>query len=448
MKRTFMLFALLCTSSFFQFGFSQTIDGNMNDAVYTTTISKLNANNCFGANIDITSIKVGKDANNLYIGVVGKLDATGSNGIGLLLNFSNLTGAAAGTNLRTTGAGHYLNYNFNAGFEVDYLFAMNPGGSATNCYVDAAKKVGGSTFSYLEDCGLSGAAITGATGLGIFSLPGIDFSFSNLGTATSGFEIKIPFAAVGLTAATSGSVQVFAFVVSSTGYFSNVTVPGNVALAGNACLGQSGATDFVSSDPTLSPTMSFRTFAGGPYFSTDIVIPVELVNFKANTHNNNVALDWITASERNNAYFDIQRSANGHDWTTIGSVKGNGTTTAKNTYKFNDDTPLSSINYYRLKQVDLDGQLKFSSTVSVNLLKGGKGLSVYPNPVSDKLNVVTNSLDRDGSVQIFDIKGSLIKTAQFIDNQLDINNFPIGLYQIRLLDSKGLTTDVARFVKQ
>ena len=448
MKRNFTFWTLLSLSLSFHVAFSQTIDGNINDAVYTSTITKQNSNSCFGANIDISAIKIGKDANNLYIGVVSKLDITGSNGIGLLLNFSNLAGAAAGTNLRTTGAGHYLNYNFNAGFEVDFLFAMNPGGSSTNCYVDAAKKVGGSTFNYLDDCGLSGAAITGATGLGIFSLPGVDFSFLNTGTATSGFEIKIPFAAIGLTAATAGSVQVFSFVVSSTGYFSNVTVPGNVSLAANACLGQSGASDFVSSDPTMSPTMSFSTLAGGPYFSISIVIPVELVSFNANAQNKTVKLDWLTASERNNAYFDIQRSANGRNWTSIGIVKGNGTSAAKNTYKFTDDTPLSSVNYYRLKQVDFDGKFDYSPTVSVNMLTNGKGLTVYPNPVSDKLNVVTNSLDREGSIQVFDIKGSLVKTTQLIGNQLDVNDLPVGLYQMRLVDSKGTTLDMARFVKK
>ena len=445
MKRNFTLLALLYMSFMSQYAHSQTVDGNMNDAVYTTTINKANTNACFGAAIDITAIKIGHDASNVYIGVVSKLDVTGSNGIGLLLNFSNLSGAAAGTNLRTAGAGHYLNYNFNAGFEVDYLFAMNPGGSNSHCYVDAAKKVGGSSFAYLEDCGLSGAAIPAATGLGIFSLPGVDFAYLNTGTATSGFEVKIPFAAVGLTAENAGTVQALAFVVSSTGYFSNVTVPGNVS---GGCLGQDGTGVFTSADPLLSPTTPFNTLAGGPYYSSAVVIPIELVRFNANAQNKTVNLDWLTASELGNDYFDVQRSANGRDWTSIGTIKSKGSSATKNAYNFTDETPLSNVNYYRLKQVDFDGKFEYSAVVSVNMLKGGKALSLYPNPVSDKLNVVTNSLDTEGAIQIFDMKGSLLKTAQMLNNQLDVNDLPIGLYQIRLIDRNGVTTDIARLVKK
>jgi hypothetical protein len=183
-------------------------------------------------------------------------------------------------------------------------------------------------------------------------------------------------------------------------------------------------------------------------YASNAVIPIEMMSFNAKAQNKTVKLDWVTASERGNAYFDVQRSANGRNWASIGSVKGNGTTGAKQSYNFTDDAPLSSANYYRLKQVDIDGKFDYSTTISVNMSASGKGLSIYPNPVSDKLNVVSSSFDTEGSVQVFDMKGSLVKTAQVVNNQLDVAELPIGLYQMRLIDRTGATMDVARFVKK
>jgi hypothetical protein len=173
-----------------------------------------------------------------------------------------------------------------------------------------------------------------------------------------------------------------------------------------------------------------------------------MLSFNAKPQNQTIKLDWTTASERNNAYFDLQRSANGRDWTSIGTIKGSGTTASKQKYNFTDETPLRTVNYYRVKQVDFDGKSELSSTVAVNMSSAGKGFSVYPNPVSDKLNVLSYSLDTEGSVQIFDMKGTLIKTTQLANNQLIVSDLPIGSYQMRLVDRNGATTDITRFVKQ
>ncbi len=200
------------------------------------------------------------------------------------------------------------------------------------------------------------------------------------------------------------------------------------------------ATEFTSTDPI--PVSNYAMNLS--------VVSVTWLDFAAKAQKEgSVDLNWTTASEKQNNYFDIQRSANGYDWTSIGTVKGNGTTTLKNTYQFMDNAPLSSVNYYRLKQVDFDGKFDYSRTVSVNMLNNSsKRLSVYPNPVSDKLNIVSNGLDTEGSVQVFNMKGSVVKTSLLIGNQLDVYDLPNGLYQIRLIDRNGATTNIARFVKK
>ena len=112
-------------------------------------------------------------------------------------------------------------------------------------------------------------------------------------------------------------------------------------------------------------------------------LPVELEDFTATAENHMSLLRWSTASETDNDHFDIERSANAIDWTKIGSKKGAGTTSAQTDYTMVDVAPLSDANYYRLKQVDVDGQFVYTDIreVTFDNLQENK-LSMYPNPVS------------------------------------------------------------------
>jgi hypothetical protein len=453
MKKIFTLLSFIaCTAST---AFAQiTVDGNLNEAAYSVLATRGTAAPSFGPDINATSIKISKSAGVIYIGVTGFLNPAEANAIGLMLNFSStshpaaVVGAAAGTDLRTAGGGGFINYHVKTGFEVDYMFNLNPGNSATNCYVNAAKKIGGSTETYLGNIEQTGfpTADVGVTG-GFFATAGVNMAFKrDLANPNAGFEMSIPFSALGLPNTAQLSVQAFAFVASSTGYFSNITIPGTPV---TGQLGQDGAGNFVTDDPTLatSPTINFGPLAGGPYFSTFTVIPVEMTNFTATASNNTVKLNWLTASEKNNGYFDIERSANGRDWSKIGQVKGNGTTSAVHKYAFVDESPLATVNYYRLKQVDFDNNASYSSTVSVNLKSGGKSFSVYPNPANDRLNLVSDRFDTEGSLEIYDLAGRLVQSGKSTSNTLDISRLNAGLYQLRLLDKTGATVNQARFSK-
>ena len=453
MKRIFILFsALLCvaTGVFGQI----TIDGNLNEAGYTTIATRGALSPSFGPDMNIKDIKIAKSAGVVYIGVTGFMDPTQSNAIGLMLNFTStshpsaVTGTAAGTNLRITGGPGYMNYNFKTGFEVDYMLVMNPGSTATNCYVDAGKKIGGSTSTYLGNIEQTGfeTADVGVTG-GFFASAGVSMAFKrDLANTNAGFEMKIPFSALGLPNSAQLSVQVFAFVVSGDGFYSNITVPGTPI---TAQLGQDGAGNYVGNDPTAAnaPTINFGPLAGGPYVSSSVVIPVEMTNFDATTVNNTVKLNWLTASERNNAYFDVERSANGRDWAKIGQVKGSGTSAKTTKYSFSDETPWPTVNYYRLNQVDNDGKSSYSPTISVNIKGNGKQFSVFPNPAHDRLNIVSDRFDTEGSVEFYDLSGRLVKTVRSNSTQLDISNLASGLYQVRLLDKTGAAVNQVRFVK-
>ncbi len=461
MKKLFTILSFIACTASTVFG-QITIDGNLNEAAYTTLATRGTSAPSFGAGIDATSIKVAQSSGVVYIGVTGFLPdmMSDANAIGLMLNFTStshpsiVAGAAAGTNLNFPAAvgaiKNYMNYHFKTGFEVDYLFALNSGSSPTNCYVNAGKKVGTPAEFYLGDAEQGGLPILVNAGNGtFFASPGVDIAFKrDLANPNAGFEMKIPFSALGLPNTAQLSVQAFAFVVSPTGYYSNITIPGLTTNANNQ-LGQDGLGNFKDGDPAvqaLTP-INFGTIAGGPYYSTFTVIPVEMTNFDATAAQNTVKLNWLTASEKNNGYFDVERSGNGRDFSKIGQVKGNGTTAKLTKYAFVDESPLATVNYYRLKQVDNDGKSSYSATVSVNVKASGKQLSIFPNPANDRLNIASDRFDTEGSLEIYDLAGRLVLSNKMTASQLDISRLNAGLYQLRLLDKTGAVVNQARFSK-
>jgi len=96
-------------------------------------------------------------------------------------------------------------------------------------------------------------------------------------------------------------------------------------------------------------------------------LPVELTSFTAKVSGGKVQLDWTTATEINNSGFDIERSFDGSTFTSVGFVKGNGTTTEPREYSFIDKFEFKATQsiYYRLKQFDYDGSVNYSNIISV-----------------------------------------------------------------------------------
>ena len=99
----------------------------------------------------------------------------------------------------------------------------------------------------------------------------------------------------------------------------------------------------------------------------DVTTPVELIYFEGRAEGNIALLSWETATELNNDRFEIEWSRDAASFVHIGEIDGNGTTDMLKRYMFVDNQPLSGINYYRLRQVDYDGQFEYSPIISVEL---------------------------------------------------------------------------------
>jgi hypothetical protein len=116
-------------------------------------------------------------------------------------------------------------------------------------------------------------------------------------------------------------------------------------------------------------------------------LPVELLNFEVAKIGSTSELSWITASETNNDFFAIERSVDGVNFEEIGTVDGNGTTSSTSYYNYTDQSPVTGINYYRLRQVDFDGGYEYSEVKWVEFAGTEGKVEVYPNPFNNELQV-------------------------------------------------------------
>lgn len=183
--------------------------------------------------------------------------------------------------------------------------------------------------------------------------------------------------------------------------------------------------------------------------TVDAVLPVELANFQAKSTQKSALLTWATATEKDNAYFDIEQSTNGKEFQTIGQVKGRGTTTGERVYNYEHTTPSVGINYYRLKQVDVDGKETLSKIVSVNFDKN-KTSKVYPTLVKDIINVEFSGHNGATDVQIINLLGQVVKAQKLQNTEgvtpMNISDLATGSYIMRLVSKSG--SESHRFEKQ
>lgn len=130
-------------------------------------------------------------------------------------------------------------------------------------------------------------------------------------------------------------------------------------------------------------------------------LPVEMLSFSAVKKNDFVQLKWATASELNNSYFLIERSADGVVFETVARVDGAGNSSSISYYQWTDDDPLKGTSYYRLKQVDTDGVYNYKGVTSVNSESSEFLLSVLPQPVEGTRTItVRYTMNADSPVNI------------------------------------------------
>ncbi|MBC6995466.1 T9SS type A sorting domain-containing protein [Neolewinella lacunae] len=164
------------------------------------------------------------------------------------------------------------------------------------------------------------------------------------------------------------------------------------------------------------------------YFITvDQSLPVVFTDFTARaTEKDGVVLQWFTQNEENNDRFEVERSLDGRSFVQLGAVAGAGESQTEQGYSFRDRFPLPGENFYRLRQVDVDGRSAYSSVVGVNL---AAGLALFPNPAQDELQLPGFA---GGAVEIFDALGRLILRQELAaGTPLAVQHLRPGRYLLR-----------------
>ncbi len=191
---------------------------------------------------------------------------------------------------------------------------------------------------------------------------------------------------------------------------------------------------------------------------TDGALPIELLRFNATADNTAAYLDWSTASETNNDYFTVEKSANGLDFEAIGTVDGAGNSSTVHSYSFTDEFSTLQLSnfplvYYRLKQIDYDGKYQYSNVISVDLTGDENNLlTVFPNAASDKINLEVFSVEAGiANVEIIDAIGRVLVFNTHPINSgknyipVSIINLSKGLYFIR---TTGRVQTWSKFIKE
>ncbi|MBC3541806.1 T9SS type A sorting domain-containing protein [Rufibacter sediminis] len=201
---------------------------------------------------------------------------------------------------------------------------------------------------------------------------------------------------------------------------------------------------------------SMRTGENNEYaFRSSTVItplPVTLISFTAKAQKEGVALHWVTAAEKDNDFFQVERSTDGKNFSAIGKVKGNGNSNVLQNYSFQDAATPAGTLYYRLKQVDFDGKFEYSKTIAVRAQGTSAAITVkaYPNPTTDVVNVDLASVGAEQvTVKVVAMDGRVVKTLEVTggaEQKIDLTQLAAGTYLLKMTGSTFDTT--TRVVKQ
>lgn len=185
--------------------------------------------------------------------------------------------------------------------------------------------------------------------------------------------------------------------------------------------------------------------------------PVTFLNINARQKGSGVSIDWSTSQEINSNYFEIQKSPDGNsNWNVVASVNGSGNSQVIKNYNAYDAKPLSGINYYRIKQVDKDGDFKFSKTVNVKLDLVKTGVSILANPFHSSLTVDFASVtDQIVFARLLDISGKQVAIEKWSvasgNTRKEFSNvggLQRGMYMLSIVNNAGEVLFNSKVIKQ
>jgi len=216
----------------------------------------------------------------------------------------------------------------------------------------------------------------------------------------------------------------------------SMEVDGNYSGSGNV----DGTGSLCNSDGVTDPTGGSKSVTC-PICGDAGTLPVELVEFNCEFNGNGVDIKWVTLTEINNEKFEVMKSEDGINFTVISTVDGAGNSNTQLNYSVIDENSGSGIVYYRLNQIDFDGQSHLSSIIKVEIEKHSFTVDIYPNPVNSGEDIkIDISAAGNSNIEIYNATGSLVKEFNTSDNLFKINtgDIPKGIYYLRITNNNTL----------
>ena len=219
------------------------------------------------------------------------------------------------------------------------------------------------------------------------------------------------------------------------GYGTNTLTDLNASLASSA-IGTHGAATNVNvsyevNRSGLATTSVTTSWFIGTKNRGASALPVELYGFTGTSQNNGVLLTWLTASEKDASHFEIQRTTDGQTINILGNVNAQGNSRSKFEYSFLDEQPFHGLNYYRLKQCDIDGTCKEYPWIALQASSSGEAIiSLVPNPADTHIDFKTTGFDPSSiqHLKIQNMRGVTVYESNELPEALEINNLPSGVY--------------------
>ena len=186
-----------------------------------------------------------------------------------------------------------------------------------------------------------------------------------------------------------------------------------------------------------SPDLSTVAFSGG-FFRA---LPVELSSFRVRNKKNIAVLTWQTATESENAGFELQRGMDGVTFESVAFIEGNGTSATTRDYAYDDkDLRSGQLYYYRLKQLDYDGTFAYSKIITAQLTGNEITGTFAPNPVTAGNTTLNYATPTSGEMvlRVFDAAGKTLQERTYAVTEgsnrfaLDLDGLSAGMYFVKM----------------
>jgi hypothetical protein len=220
-----------------------------------------------------------------------------------------------------------------------------------------------------------------------------------------------------------------------------------------------GGTGSAITSGTIESTTNFTSFSDFVLANASggtNPLPVTWLSFNANRINNSsTLLEWSTASEISNKGFEVERSFDGVNFSSIGFVKGNGTKSTVSPYQFIDDDnhliTSQAFTYYRLKQIDYNGEFSYSVTKAIQSFKDISTITIFPNPAQSEIIISSGSIKGNVTIEITNLSGKTVSMKQFdiSDNtplKMSTSDLPKGSYFLKIISRES--TQIRKFLIQ